>query len=192
MGVDSHGVSHFAESRGYVGGLKAGVINPQARPHVVPSTPSTALLDGDGGLGVIVASKGMEIAIAKARAVGSGFVAVTNSRHFGMSAHYPLMAVEHDMIGGHDQLPSLRRPRGRRRNAPGHEPHRRGGAGRRGAALRPRHRHKRRRLGELGLARTRGETIPEGWAIDKEGNPTIDPLSCGKVGLLPPLGSTPV
>ena len=193
MGVDSHGVSHFAESRGYVGGLKAGVINPKARPHVVHETPSTALLDGDGGLGVIVASKGMEIAIAKAKAVGSGFVAVTKSRHFGMCAHYTLMAAAQDMVGlaMTNTVPNVAPAGGVEARlgtnpiavaAPaGEEPPFSIDIATSAVAA-----------GKLRLARLRGEDIPEGWAIDKEGNATIDAHILQKGGLLLPLGSTPV
>lgn len=193
MGVDSHGVSHFAENRGYVGGLKAGVINPKAKPRIVYETPSTALFDGDGGMGVIVASKAMEIAIAKAKAVGSGFVAVRNSRHFGMSAHYTLMAAAQDMIGMAmtNTIPSVVPAGGIEARlgtnpiavaAPaGEEPPFSVDIATSAVAA-----------GKLRLARIRGESIPEGWAIDKEGNATIDAHILQKGGTLLPLGSTSV
>lgn len=193
MGVDSHGISHFAESMGYVVGLKKGVINPQARPRIVHETPSTALFDGDSGLGVVVASKAMELAIAKAKQVGSGFVAVTNSRHFGMSAHYTLMAAEQDMIGMAmtNTIPNVA-PAGGVEGKLGTNPI---------AVAAPAGAEPPFSIdiatsavaaGKLRLARIRGLNIPEGWAIDKDGNATTDAHILQKGGWLLPLGSTPL
>ncbi|MHB9091626.1 MAG: Ldh family oxidoreductase, partial [Chloroflexota bacterium] len=192
MGVDSHGIAHFAEGKGYVLGIKNDIINPKARPRIVHETPSTALYDGDNGMGIIIASKAMEIAIAKARAVGSGFVAVTNSRHFGMTAHYTMMAAEQDMIGiaMTNTLPSVAPTGGLERRegtnpiavaAPaGEEPPFSLDIATSAVAA-----------GKLELARLRGQRLPHGWAIDQNGNPTDDPTILSQGGMLLPLGSTP-
>jgi LDH2 family malate/lactate/ureidoglycolate dehydrogenase len=66
---------------------------------IVHETPSTAVIDGDSGLGLVVAPKAMEIAIAKARQAGTGWVAVKNSNHFGIAGYHAMMALKHDMIG---------------------------------------------------------------------------------------------
>jgi len=62
-------------------------------------TPSTAVVDGDGGLGLVVAPFAMQIAIDKAKQAGTGWVSVQNSNHFGIAAHHAMKALAHDMIG---------------------------------------------------------------------------------------------
>src|SRR5690606_30839454 len=62
-------------------------------------TPSTAVVDGDSGLGLVVAPKAMEVAIRKAEQVGTGWVSVKGSNHFGIAAYHSMMALDRDMIG---------------------------------------------------------------------------------------------
>ena len=99
LGIDSHGVAHVARHPGYVPGLRGGWVKARPDVRVLRETPSTVVLDGDGGLGVAVAPRAMARAIDKAAATGSGFAAVRNSRHIGAAAHYSLMALERGMIG---------------------------------------------------------------------------------------------
>jgi L-2-hydroxycarboxylate dehydrogenase (NAD+) len=66
---------------------------------VVHETPSTALVDGGKGLGLVTAPKAMDLAIGKAKMAGTGWVAVRNSYHFGIAGYYAMKALEHDMIG---------------------------------------------------------------------------------------------
>lgn len=95
-GVDSHGVARLS---GYLRLIDAGRVNPAAQPRIVHQTPSTATVDGDKGLGLIVAPFAMQTAIEKARQTGTGWVSVKNSNHFGIAAFHALMALEEDMIG---------------------------------------------------------------------------------------------
>jgi LDH2 family malate/lactate/ureidoglycolate dehydrogenase len=74
-------------------------VNPKPSIKVIHETPSTAVVDGDGGLGLVVAPFAMQIAIEKARNVGTGWVSVQNSNHFGIAAYHAMMALQHDMIG---------------------------------------------------------------------------------------------
>ena len=96
-GVDSHGVSNMLQS--YVSGYQSGELNPRPNWKVVRESPSTANIDSDRGLGIIVTPKAMEIAIQKAKAVGVGMVTIGNARHLGMASYHSMMALEHDMIG---------------------------------------------------------------------------------------------
>ncbi|NQW21614.1 MAG: Ldh family oxidoreductase [Chloroflexi bacterium] len=96
-GIDTHGVSNML--RAYVAGYNANASNPIPEMKIIKETPSTATIDGDGGLGCMIAPKAMEIAIAKAKAVGTGVVAIRNSGHLGAAGYHAMMAVEHDMIG---------------------------------------------------------------------------------------------
>jgi LDH2 family malate/lactate/ureidoglycolate dehydrogenase len=95
-GIDSHGLARLS---GYVRLWESKRINSTPNVKVVHETPSTAVVDGDGGLGLVVAPKAMQIAIEKAKNVGTGWVAVKHSNHFGIAGHHAMMALEHDMIG---------------------------------------------------------------------------------------------
>lgn len=95
-GIDSHGVARLS---GYVRLWQAGRINASPHIQVIHETPSTAVVDGDQGLGLVVAPFAMEVAMQKAAAVGTGWVAVQNSNHFGIAGYHAMMALEKDMIG---------------------------------------------------------------------------------------------
>jgi len=96
-GVETHGVSNIL--RGYVKGYSDGTLNPRPDWRIVRETASCATVDCDGGLGIIVAPKVMEIAIEKARNTGVGMASMANGGHLGMAAYHAMMALEHDMIG---------------------------------------------------------------------------------------------
>lgn len=95
-GIDSHGVARLI---GYVRLQEAGRANPRPQVRVIHETPSTAVVDGNSGLGLVVAPFAMEIAIQKAAKVGTGWVSVQNSNHFGIAGYHALQAVKKDMIG---------------------------------------------------------------------------------------------
>jgi LDH2 family malate/lactate/ureidoglycolate dehydrogenase len=95
-GIDSHGVARLS---GYIRLWEGNRINSNPKIKIVHETPSTAVVDGDGGLGLVVAPKAMEIAIQKATLAGTGWVAVKNSNHFGIAGYHAMMALNHDMIG---------------------------------------------------------------------------------------------
>jgi L-2-hydroxycarboxylate dehydrogenase (NAD+) len=95
-GIDSHGVARLS---GYVRLWEANRINTRPDIQVVHETLSTAVVDGDQGLGLVVAPAAMQIAIEKARSCGTGWVAVRNSNHFGIAGKHAMMALEADMIG---------------------------------------------------------------------------------------------
>lgn len=95
-GIDSHGVARLS---GYVRLWEAKRVNATPQLKVVHETPSTAVVDGDAGLGLVVAPFAMQVAINKAKNVGSGWVSVNNSNHFGIAGYYAMMALPNDMIG---------------------------------------------------------------------------------------------
>ena len=95
-GIDSHGIARLV---GYVRLWEAKRANAKPRIQLVHETPSTGVVDGDGGLGLVVAPFAMNIAIEKARQVGSGWIAVRNSNHFGIAAEHAMKALDEDMIG---------------------------------------------------------------------------------------------
>ena len=95
-GIDSHGLARLS---GYVRLWEAQRINSTPNVRIVHESPSTAVVDGDRGLGLVVAPKAMQIAIDKAKICGTGWVAVKNSNHFGIAGFHAMMALQHDMIG---------------------------------------------------------------------------------------------
>ena len=95
-GIDSHGVARLI---GYVRLWEAKRINASPNITIVHETPTTATVDGDAGLGLVVAPFAMQLAIKKAMLYGSGWVSVRNSNHFGIAGYHALIAVEKDMIG---------------------------------------------------------------------------------------------
>lgn len=95
-GIDSHGIARLS---GYVRLWEAGRINAMPDIKIVYETPSTAVVDGDSGLGLVVAPFAMQVAIDKAKQCGTGWVSVKNSNHFGIAGYHAMMALQHDMIG---------------------------------------------------------------------------------------------
>ena len=96
-GVESHGVSNML--RAYVRGYRDGELNARPNWKVVRDAPAAATVDSDGGLGIIIGPKAMEIAIEKARKFGIGVVTIRDGRHLGMISYHAMMALPHDMVG---------------------------------------------------------------------------------------------
>lgn len=95
-GVDSHGVARLS---GYVRLWQVKRVNATPNITIVHETPSTVVVDGDAGLGLVVAPFAMQVAMKKAREVGTGWVNVKNSNHFGIAGFHAMMALSNDMIG---------------------------------------------------------------------------------------------
>ncbi len=94
--ISTHGLMRLPE---YVSLWRHQRITVTPQFTVVHETPSTALVDGGKGLGLVTAPKAMKLAIEKAKTAGTGWVAVRNSYHFGIAGYYAMKALEHDMIG---------------------------------------------------------------------------------------------
>ncbi len=95
-GIKSHGIGRL---RMYYDRIKAGLIETDSKLTIVRESPTTAVIDGNHSMGMVIATQAMQLAIDKAKQYGMGAVAVRNSTHFGIDGYYPLMAVEQDMIG---------------------------------------------------------------------------------------------
>lgn len=95
-GLPSHGMLRIKD---YFQLWQAGRINVKPNVRIVHESPSTAVVDGDGAIGMIAATKSMEIAIEKAKTAGTGWVSTRGSNHYGIAGYYSKMALEHDMIG---------------------------------------------------------------------------------------------
>lgn len=97
FGFDSHGVNRLKNI--YLDRIRQGILNPVTRFEVVKEGPTTAVVDGHNGMGQVIATRSMSMAIEKARKFGMGMVAVRNSTHYGFAGYYALMAVKENMIG---------------------------------------------------------------------------------------------
>lgn len=106
-GIESHGCNRFKPI--YIDRIKAGILNPVTKIDILKEGPTTAVLDGNDGMGMVVSHKAMEMAIAKARQYGLGMVAVRNSSHYGIAGYWASMATNAGMIGitGTNARPSI-------------------------------------------------------------------------------------
>lgn len=185
-GIDSHGVARLA---GYVRLWEAGRINPAPRVGITYETPSTAVVDGDGGLGLVVGPRAMRVAIEKAQQVGTGWVSVKNSNHFGIAGYHAMLALAHDMIGiamtnaSPLVAPTFARARLLGTNPisvavpAGEQPDFVADMATTTAAN-----------GKLEIAQRKSLPIPEGWAQDAAGHGTTDANAVKNGGALLPLG----
>ena len=107
FGFDSHGVNRLKPI--YLDRIKEGILNPVTNFKIVREGPTTAVIDGQNGMGHVIAYNSMRLAIEKARKYGMGMVVVRNSTHYGIAGYYPLMAVRENMIGitGTNARPSI-------------------------------------------------------------------------------------
>jgi LDH2 family malate/lactate/ureidoglycolate dehydrogenase len=184
-GVDSHGVARTAM---YCERLRRGVASPQPNIKVARVAPAAALVDGDNGLGLVVGHRAMAEAIAIAQECGVGLAGVKHSGHYGMGALYVLQAVEAGCIGlaftnASPALPVW----GGRTPLLGTSPFAAGAPA--GAAL-PFVLDMACSIvarGKLKYAAQRGEPIPEGLALDKQGRPTTDGAEAFE-GVVLPMG----
>ncbi|MBT5535933.1 Ldh family oxidoreductase, partial [Candidatus Poribacteria bacterium] len=174
FGHDSHGMIH---TPGYLGGIRAGTAKPVGDLKFVRNTPASAVIDADGGLGIVVARRAMEMAVDRAHEHTLGAVAVHSASHIGRLGAYPCDAAERDCVG------VIMLNGGARCTAPF------GGTAKRLppnpiALAAPRHGGRPLMLdittsmvalGKATMRRVRGEDMPEGWFIDGEGTPVTDP-----------------
>jgi L-2-hydroxycarboxylate dehydrogenase (NAD+) len=107
LGFDSHGVNRLKSI--YLDRIKEGILNPVTNYKIVREGPTTAVIDGQNGMGHVISFYAMKMAIEKAKKYGMGMVTVRNSSHFGFAGYYPLMAVQENMIGicGTNARPSI-------------------------------------------------------------------------------------
>lgn len=184
-GFSSHGLGRFPQ---YVKGLKAGTIEPQTEIVVEKETPTMALINGNHMFGHVVAYRGMEMAIQKAKNVGIGIVGIHDSNHFGVAGYYSDMAVMEDMIGLviANTEPAVA-PIGGKEPILGTNPIAIGIPSNKNYVSVDMATSASAR-GKLLEAVRKGQKIPENVALDEDGNPTIDP-ECALRGSILPFGA---
>jgi L-2-hydroxycarboxylate dehydrogenase (NAD+) len=186
-GIDSHGIARLA---GYVRLFDNGRLNPKPNVKIIHETPSTGVLDGDAGLGLVVAPKAMEIAIEKANKVGSGWISVQNSNHFGIAGFHASLAVEHDMIGwAMTHAAPLVTPTFSKEKLLGTNPIAVAIPAKTEPAFLADFASTAVAYGKLEILQRKNEPIPTGWAQDKNGEPTSDAFAIKNGGALLPLGT---
>ena len=106
-GIESHGVNRFKPI--YIDRIDAGILNPVTDFEIVRETPTTAVVDGHNGMGMVIGQRCMSMAIEKAKKYGLGMVAARNSTHYGIAGYYATMATKNDMVGltGTNARPSI-------------------------------------------------------------------------------------
>ena len=186
-GIDSHGVARL---KGYVRLWENKRINTRPNITIVHQTPTTATVDGDAGLGLVVAPFAMQLAIEKASQYGSGWVAVRNSNHFGIAAYHALMAVKQDMVGfAMTNASPLVAPTFSSERLLGTNPMCYAFPAGRYPPVVVDMATSAAANGKLEIAQRLGNQVPEGWIQDKAGNFTTDPHALAQGGALVPLGS---
>lgn len=183
-GSDGHGVFRLPQ---YIRRIRAGGMNPRAIPRIVEERAASALVDGDNGLGHLAVSLAAKTAIAKAKTAGVGWCGVRNGNHAGPAQLYAAMALPHDMIGLYlavgsaNHLPPWGGLEMLLSTNPiavavpaGEEP--------------PIVLDMATTVAAYGKVKTkaqRGETMPEGWMVDRTGAPLTDPKRANEGFLLP-------
>jgi L-2-hydroxycarboxylate dehydrogenase (NAD+) len=186
-GIDSHGVARLHT---YFDMLGEGRINPKPEIKVVRATTSTATVDGDNGLGLVVGPHANRMAMDMAEKCGSGWVSVRNTNHFGIAGYYVLKALERDLIGwAMTNSTKLVAPLWGAERMLGTNPIAIAFPGKEEPPIVIDMATSATAYGKIEIARRRGELIPEGWAIDREGYGTNKPDDMVEGGALLPLGS---
>lgn len=185
-GIDSHGIARLS---GYVRLWEAKRVNATPDIKVIHETPSTAVVDGDSGLGLVVAPFAMKIAIEKAKQVGTGWVSVQHSNHFGIAGYHAMMALEHDMIGvAMTNASPLVAPTFSIDKMLGTNPICVAAPAGKEPAFVADLATTTAANGKLEILQRKNADTPDGWVQDESGNPTNDANILKKGGALLPLG----
>lgn len=190
-GVDSHGISMVPA---YHERSLNGRVNMRATPRRLRETPVSALIDGDGGLGHEPGRQAMEIAIAKAQAIGIGVVVVRNSSHFGAAGFYTRMAADAGLVGMSATSASLSQvaPTGGAAARLGTDPWSFAAPGQGGVPFLLDMATTTVAAGRIRNKANEGLPAPPGWLLTKDGLPSTDPLEAAqKGGFLTSLGGSP-
>jgi LDH2 family malate/lactate/ureidoglycolate dehydrogenase len=186
-GIDSHGVGRLHT---YFDMLEMGRINPRPEIKILRQSPSTATVDGDNGLGLVVGPRANEIAMNKAEQVGTGWVSVCNTNHYGIAGYYPIRALERDMIGwSMTNTTKLVQPLWGGERMLGTNPIAIAFPGLEEPAVVIDLATSAVAYGKIEIAKRKEEPIPDGWAVDATGANTNHPDAMIVGGALAPLGS---
>lgn len=188
-GHDSHGIIQIPT---YIDRVKRGHIVPGAPFDIIRESPTTSVVDGNWGYGYVVSERVMKMTIEKAKTNSVAAATVFRQSHVGRVADYPLMAAKEGLIGimTADSGRSAKGvvPFGGREPRLGTNPICIAMPSNLEAPLFIDMATSAVAAGKLGVAVARGTAIPEGWLIDKDGNPSTDPTDLKNGGSVLPLG----
>lgn len=170
-GIESHGMQRLSR---YHKGIEKGLIKVAAVPEVVFETPVSAVIDGHDGMGQLIGVKAMKMAIEKAKKTGMAIVSVRNSNHYGIAGYYAKMACDEGLMGmSFTNSEAIMVPTFARKAMLGSNPI---------AVAMPAEPYPFFfdasttvvTRGKLEIYRKKGEALPDGWALDKEGKASND------------------
>lgn len=184
QGSDGHGVIRLPQ---YVQRIEAGGINIRPDIRVVEERAAMAVVDGDNGMGHLVVSRAVQIAIEKARSAGVAWVGTRASNHAGPASLYARMPLAHDMIGLYFAVGNANHmaPWGGMEMLLSTNPIAAGIPAGDEPAVVLDMATTVAAYGKVKAKAKRGEAMPEGWMIDREGRPLTDPKRAGEGFLLP-------
>ena len=171
FGIESHGMQRMAR---YHKSIERGMIKLGAEPEVVFETPVSAVIDGHDGMGQLIGHKAMTMAIEKAKKVGIGIVTARNSNHYGIAGYYAKLACDQGLIGmSCTNSTAIMVPTNGRMAMIGTNPI---------AVAMPADPYDFLfdasttvvTRGKLEMYNKQGKALPEGWALNKDGNPSSD------------------
>ncbi len=185
-GVFTHG---FLRLERYINCIMSGGIKKNGEYEILYDSPSWASIDGKDNLGIVISYKATKLAIEKAKATGVGIVNVRGSHHFGAAGYYTGMCADNDMVGiSMSNGDILIAATGSAEKTIGNNPF---------SYAFPADKYKKI-VYDIAMSYTsdrkivqmdkEGKKLPEGWIIDKDGNPTTDPGEYEKGGTLLPFG----
>ena len=187
-GYSSHGMIRIKD---YYQLWKAGRINIKPNVRIVHESPSTAVVDGDGAIGMIAATRSMQVAIDKARTAGTGWVSTKGSNHYGFAGYYSMMALKHDMIGISLTIANpLVAPTGSIEPMLGTNPISVSVPAGKYPPFVSDFSTTPIARGKLAIAAKKGEKVPLGWVQDADGMPSDDPDVITRGGSMVTLGGT--
>ena len=190
VGHDSHGVIHIPE---YVERIDRGHIVPGAPFGVEKEAPCTAVINGNWGFGFVVTERAMRMAIDKAKSHGVAAMTIHHQSHIGRLGDYPTMALQEGMIGlitaDSGAGPKSVVPFGGIERRLGTNPICIGMPSDLDGPVLMDMATSAVAAGKIALARSRGEQVPQGWIVNKEGNPATDPDEFYAGGAILPVGA---
>lgn len=183
-GGEAHGVFRLPQ---YVKQIQEGAVNARPKIQIVSDRAGTALIDGDNGLGHLVMKRATELALEKARRCGVAWVGTRRSNHAGPAQLYPRMAAAQDMIGIYFCVgnANLVPPWGGTEALLSTNPIAIAVPGLRHPSIVLDMATTNAAFGKIRLKAQRNEQMPEGWMIDRQGQPLTDPKRASEGFLLP-------
>ncbi|MBL8156819.1 MAG: Ldh family oxidoreductase [Anaerolineae bacterium] len=186
-GVHTHGTRQL---RSLLKNFSIGRLDATATSEIVREGPAWALVDGHHSVPFVTAHRAMQLAIAKAKTAGIGYVGVVHTSHFGAAGYYAVMAAEQHMIGIAmcNADPQMSVP-GSRGKVLGTNPIAYAIPAGKNSPIFLDIATSAAAANKIIRARLLGQSIPAGWLVDAEGRPTTDPSGFPETGALMPMAA---